>query len=58
MIIIYQNETEVLVTTSKREKKFKKEWFVNGARSEVDYNRIEVADCGVQILNKMTVFTG
>ena len=49
MLVIYENGTEVIVTTTKKEKKTKKDWFSDGSRKIKNYNRFEIKNTAVLV---------
>ncbi len=49
MLIVYEGQDEVIVTTDELEKQTLKEWFKDGDRDLEDYDRIEIKDEAVAI---------
>jgi len=56
MLIVYWNDSEVIVTTKKNEKRTVKEWFAkNTGRDIEDFDREEMADGSVCVSTRMKV---
>lgn len=56
MFIIYSNDSEVIVTTRKKEAKMLRRFFDEDGRNVDEYDRTEDNDCGFQINAKLNIW--
>ncbi len=56
MFVVYKDDSEVIVTTAKREKKMLDLYFTKGERDPKDYNRSEISGIATVIETDFLIY--